>query len=77
MTGRERVVARVAAGETVRHLQAHLLGFYGLTVSSDLISRVTGAVRFQVSSRPARVYLRARKCQAPSLTTETVTSLAP
>jgi putative transposase len=44
----ERIISLYARGLTVREIQGHLQELYGVEVSPDLISRVTGAVLEEV-----------------------------
>jgi transposase-like protein len=50
----DKIIGLYAAGLTVRDIQAHLLDLYGLKVSPDLISRVTGAVLDEVRDWQSR-----------------------
>lgn len=67
----DRIIALYARGMTVRDIQAHLHEIYGVEVSPDLISKVTGAVLEEVKewqNRPlerayAAIYLDAIRCK--------------
>lgn len=67
----DRIIALYARGVTVRDIQAHLQEIYGVEVSPDLISTVTGAVLEEVrewQNRPldrvyAAIYLDAIRCK--------------
>lgn len=67
----DRIIALYARGLTVRDIQAHLDEIYGVEVSPDLISKVTGAVLEEVKewqNRPldrvyAAIYLDAIRCK--------------
>jgi hypothetical protein len=51
----DKILSLYARGMTVREIQGHLTGLYGIDVSPDLISRVTGAVLDEIrewQSRP-------------------------
>ncbi|GAB2968587.1 hypothetical protein GCM10017788_61750 [Amycolatopsis acidiphila] len=45
----DAVISLYARGMTVRDIQAHLAGIYGVEVSPDLISKVTDAVADEVT----------------------------
>src|SRR6266487_340674 len=50
----ERIIALYARGMTTRDIRAHLREIYGVEVSPDLISRVTGAVIEELAEWQAR-----------------------
>jgi hypothetical protein len=50
----ERIIALYARGMTTRDIRAHLREMYGVDVSPDLISRVTGAVIDELTEWQAR-----------------------
>jgi len=50
----ERIIALYARGMTTRDIRAHLREMYGVDVSPDLISRVTGAVIDELTQWQAR-----------------------
>src|SRR5881394_4113215 len=50
----ERIIALYARGMTTRDIRAHLREMYGVEVSPDLISRVTGAVIEELAEWQAR-----------------------
>ena len=57
----ERIIALYARGMTTRDIRAHLREIYGVEVSPDLISRVTGAVAGELAgwqSRPLTASIR-------------------
>src|SRR5436190_17922921 len=55
----ERIIALYARGMTTRDIRAHLREMYGVEVSPDLISRVTGAVIEELAEWQARPLDRA------------------
>lgn len=67
----DRIIALYARGMTVRDVQAHLEEIYGVEVSPDLISKVTGEVLDELrewQNRPlervyAAIYLDAIRCK--------------
>jgi transposase-like protein len=50
----ERIIAWYARGMTTRDIRAHLREIYGVEVSPDLISRVTGAVAGELAGWQSR-----------------------
>ena len=50
----DKIVSMYARGMTVREIQGHLLEFYGLEVSPDLVSTVTDAVLATAAEWPNR-----------------------
>src|SRR5213079_1292029 len=50
----ERIIALYARGMTTRDIRAHLREMYGVDVSPDLISRVTGAIIEELAEWQAR-----------------------
>ena len=57
----DHVISMYARGMSVREIQAHLLELYGLQVSPDLISTITGEVLTEVGQwqmRPLGPYIR-------------------
>ena len=50
----DKILALYARGMSVRDIQAHLDELYGTTISPELISRVTEAVREEITAWQAR-----------------------